>query len=189
MSWMFSKTGATTIDISTFDTSNVTNMSNMLRSYEPGESGVTPSVHTIYVGDKFTTANVTSSTYIFRTQSILVGGAGTASATSGNGDKIIFARLDDPDNGKPGYLSMKGARYIRYDKNGADGAEEMTSHYLTNSGSLKTNVFTNTGKTFAGWNTAADGSGDEYTDGQLMSDLVESKEPLTLYAQWLGEGF
>lgn len=189
MSWMFSKTGATTIDISTFDTGNVTNMSNMLRSYEPGENGITPSVHTIYVGDKFTTANVASSAYIFRTQSILVGGAGTASATSGNGDKFIFARIDDPDNGKPGYLSMKGARYVRYNKNGADGTEEMASHYLTNSGSLKTNIFTNTGKTFAGWNTAADGSGDEYTDGQLMSDLVESKEPLTLYAQWLGEGF
>ena len=60
----------------------------------------------------------------------------------------------------------------------------MTSHYLTNTGSLKTNTFTNTGKTFAGWNTKADGSGASYSDGQLMSDIVESKEPLTLYAQW-----
>ena len=43
---------------------------------------------------------------------------------------------------------------------------------------------TKNGYTFVGWNTEADGSGTSYTDEQLMSDIEESKTPLTLYAQW-----
>ena len=49
---------------------------------------------------------------------------------------------------------------------------------------LKSNTYTKTGSTFVGWNTASDGSGDSYTDGQLMNTLEASKTPLTLYAQW-----
>lgn len=35
---------------------------------------------------------------------------------------------------------------------------------------------------FVGWNTAADGSGESYSDGELLP----LKDDLTLYAQWLG---
>ena len=81
---------------------------------------------------------------------------------------------------------LKNARYIRYNGNGADGGEDMTSHYLTttNTGNLKTNTYTKTGSVFMGWNTEPDGSGVSYTDGQLMNTLEASKTPLTLYAQW-----
>ena len=62
----------------------------------------------------------------------------------------------------------------------------MTSHYLstTTPGNLKTNTYTKTGQTFKEWNTASDGSGNSYTDGQLMNSLEASKTPLTLYAIW-----
>ena len=41
-------------------------------------------------------------------------------------------------------------------------------------------MFAREGFTFAGWNTAADGTGTAYTDGQQITIT----EPLTLYAQW-----
>ena len=116
--------------------------------------------------------------------------------TGQNGTKVSdhgvknyeYYRIDDPDNGKPGYFWKRNSQYIRYNGNGADNSEyeTMTSHYLDNTGSLKPNAFVRDGYTFAGWNTKADGSGDSYTDEQLMSNIVEAETttPLTLYAQW-----
>ena len=45
---------------------------------------------------------------------------------------------------------------------------------------LKANTFTREGYKFLNWNTAADGTGDSYTD----SATVNLTEDLTLYAQW-----
>ena len=42
------------------------------------------------------------------------------------------------------------------------------------------NPFTNPGYTFEGWNTAADGAGTSYSDGETVRNLVG----VTLYAQW-----
>ncbi|MCR5743281.1 MAG: leucine-rich repeat protein [Lachnospiraceae bacterium] len=47
---------------------------------------------------------------------------------------------------------------------------------------LYENCFERYGYTFAGWNTAADGSGTAYADGASISGLTG--ENLTLYAQW-----
>ena len=44
------------------------------------------------------------------------------------------------------------------------------------------------GKAFAGWNTAADGSGTSYADGASVKDLATAGESVTLYAQWVDEG-
>ena len=47
------------------------------------------------------------------------------------------------------------------------------------------NGFTKTGHSFAGWNTAADGSGDPYQIAAEVSNLTsESGATFTLYAQW-----
>ncbi len=40
------------------------------------------------------------------------------------------------------------------------------------------------GKVFAGWNTAANGSGTAYTDQQQVTNLAADGATLTLYAQW-----
>lgn len=173
MSFMFNSIKCNSLDISNFDTSNVTSYQDMFSNTSP--------LKTVYASESFN-----PKTYNMRTFEIsgVKGGAGTTWA----GSRMLaqYAQIDDPDNGKPGYFSIKGAQYIRYDGNGADNSEyeTMTSHYLTNTGSLKANAFVRDGYTFAGWNTEADGSGTSYTDEQLMSDLVESKTPLTLYAQW-----
>ncbi len=46
---------------------------------------------------------------------------------------------------------------------------------------LATNSFTREYYSFAGWNTAANGSGNAYTDGQYINNLTAD---LKLYAQW-----
>ena len=47
---------------------------------------------------------------------------------------------------------------------------------------LTTNTFTRTGFTFAGWNTAADGTGTAYADGASYPFAADA----TMYAQWRG---
>ncbi len=50
---------------------------------------------------------------------------------------------------------------------------------------LSTNAFTApAGYSFAGWNTAQDGTGTWYDDGQSVTDLATAGNAITLYAQW-----
>ena len=50
---------------------------------------------------------------------------------------------------------------------------------------LNSNTFTApNGYYFAGWNTAQDGSGTTYTDGQSVTDLTTTGNTITLYAIW-----
>ena len=72
---------------------------------------------------------------------------------------------------------------ITYDANGGTGT--MSPNPQTGSGSsvtLTANTFTNAGKTFTGWNTAANGSGNSYSDGQTIS--LTGNLTTTLFAQW-----
>ena len=50
---------------------------------------------------------------------------------------------------------------------------------------LTSNGFTApTGYYFAGWNTAQDGSGTQYANGQQVTDLTTAGNTITLYAMW-----
>ena len=50
---------------------------------------------------------------------------------------------------------------------------------------LTSNGFTApSGYYFAGWNTAQDGSGTQYTNGQQVTDLTTAGSSITLYAMW-----
>lgn len=49
------------------------------------------------------------------------------------------------------------------------------------SANLNTNTFTRTNYTFAGWNTAADGSGTAYANN---ASFTMETDGITLYAQW-----
>lgn len=50
---------------------------------------------------------------------------------------------------------------------------------------LNTNTYTApSGYTFLEWNTAQDGTGTSYTDGQSVTDLTTPGQSITLYAQW-----
>ena len=79
---------------------------------------------------------------------------------------------------------------VHFDANATNGIdvtgtmEDMNFTY-GQAQNLTTNDFERTGYTFDGWNTAADGSGDAYTDGQNVNNLTNVLNGLvTLYAQW-----
>lgn len=71
---------------------------------------------------------------------------------------------------------------VHFKNNGGSGiiADEIYQNNETKA--LTANVFTRTGYTFIGWNTAADGSGTVYTDKQTLTG--QAGQELTLYAQW-----
>ena len=59
---------------------------------------------------------------------------------------------------------------------------ELNSNTTT---TLPTNTYKRTGYAFAGWNTAMDGSGTSFKDGDSINGLIDSEnEEVRLYAQW-----
>ncbi len=67
---------------------------------------------------------------------------------------------------------------VTFNANGGTGA--MADQAASASSPLTTNVFTRSGYTFAGWNTAVNGSGTAYADGASYPFTANT----TLYAQW-----
>jgi len=107
MSLMFQDCNSlTSLDLSSFNTSNVHNMSYMFNCKK---------LITICVSNNFVTDNVSSSGEMFTSNTELVGGYGTKY----NIDKTNkeYARLDDPNNDKPGYFSAKRTFNINYADN------------------------------------------------------------------------
>ena len=96
MGSMFYMSKATVLDVSNFDTSNVTNMNQMFYWC--------PNLTTVYVGNKFITDKVSSSTKMFTNSTKLVGGAGTV-YNSSYVDKT-YARVDGGTS-SPGYFTLK----------------------------------------------------------------------------------
>lgn len=95
MSWMFFEcTSLTSLDLSDFDTGNVTDMSVMFDSADK--------LTTIYVGEKWSTANVSESDYMFNDCTSLVGEKGTTYNSNKIGKE--YAHVDG-DQSNPGYLS------------------------------------------------------------------------------------
>ena len=69
-------------------------------------------------------------------------------------------------------------RTVTFDSNGGEGTMKPQKFEVGYETALNQNGFTRVGYTFAGWNKAADGSGDEVADLNGISDDI------TLYAQW-----
>ena len=76
---------------------------------------------------------------------------------------------------------------VAFDKNSESATGEMTDQSFTYDAAqaLTTNAFTWESHSFTGWNTASDGSGNSYTNGQSVSNLTTTDgATVTLYAQW-----
>ena len=69
---------------------------------------------------------------------------------------------------------------VTFDANGGTGSMSNQSANYNGATNLTANAFTKTGHTFAGWNTAANGSGTSYAD-QASYPFTAN---VTLYAQW-----
>jgi uncharacterized repeat protein (TIGR02543 family) len=75
--------------------------------------------------------------------------------------------------------NLAANKIVTYAPNGGSG--NMGSQGASTTTALNANTLTRTGFTFAGWNTAIDGSGTPYAD---RSDYSFASD-LTLYAQWI----
>ena len=99
MASMFQEsTNLSNLDLSSFNTEKVENMHGMFN----GCFALT----TVYVGNHWNTSFVTSSDFMFDSCTYLRGGNGTLYNESNPQDKT-YARIDDPDNGQPGYFTAK----------------------------------------------------------------------------------
>lgn len=69
---------------------------------------------------------------------------------------------------------------VVFDANGGSGSMSNQSITSGTATTLTSNAFSRTGYSFTGWNTAANGSGTSYTNGQSVTITAG----MTLYAQW-----
>ena len=92
------------------------------------------------------------------------------------GDRAIY-----PFNG-PATLYAQWIPIVSFSGNGSTGGT-MSAETANIPTALLLNIFTRTGYTFAGWNTAANGSGNSYSDAVSYPFSA----PATLYAQWTAE--
>jgi len=72
---------------------------------------------------------------------------------------------------------------VTFNSNGGTGS--MSNQTSASPANLTANTFTNSGYTFSGWNTVADGSGTAYADGANYNFSAD----MTLYAQWAAAPF
>ena len=98
MSGMFQRLSLTSLDLSSFNTSQVTGMFAMFSR--------SSNLRTVYVGNGWSTAAVTNSTYMFNDCVSLVGGQGTTYNASNPMDKT-YAHIDGGTS-NPGYFTAKG---------------------------------------------------------------------------------
>ena len=96
----------------------------------------------------------------------------TGTAGSKAGDIYVYA------NGK---WALRGNEItITFDPNGGAGSMEPMSVNPGVGNKLTGNTFTRENYTFTGWNTAKDGTGKTYADGETVNFSADT----TLYAQW-----
>lgn len=93
----------------------------------------------------------------------------------------LFVALNPGWGGAGGSVAsfrIEAAHTVTFRGNGGSGV--MADQRSLGAASLVANRFTRAGYTFTGWNTAADGSGTAYGEGQTYPFTSE----VTLYAQW-----
>ena len=78
---------------------------------------------------------------------------------------------------------------VKYDSNGGEGTMDDQSRIYDDKIALTENAFTFEGKTFNGWNTAADGSGTPYANEEVNNISSKDGDIVTLYAQWTIDTF
>ena len=85
---------------------------------------------------------------------------------------------------------IRQAYTVVFDKNSQPNTSEISGTMenqvidIDQNAELSINAFEREGYDFKGWNTKADGSGNSYTDKQVVNNLAANGETITLYAQW-----
>lgn len=161
----------TTLDVSHFNTSKVTNMQQMFYGCL--------SLTTILISPKWTTQNVQSGEKMFDSSSLLP-----------NYDSAVTDK-SKAYAGEGGYMTFNPKFNVPYtvhfEKNNSIVTGNMNNESFSagEKKALDKNMFNDTtGRyTFMSWNTKADGSGQSFTDEQVVQYLTTDAS-ITLYAQW-----
>lgn len=90
------------LNLSNFNTKNVKNMNRMFAKY----MGTEDMLEKIYVNNDFDISNLISANHPFDERKKLRGGKGSFLVDPRDADKT-WLRIDDPDNGRPGYFTRK----------------------------------------------------------------------------------
>lgn len=107
-------------------------------------------------------------------------------------DGSYHTRLSPLDYGDKEYTAGWAANTyaIHYDANGGQGNMADSQATYDTAGKLSLNKYTYSGKSFAGWNTRADGSGTFYGQQEKVLNLTAAaKGSITLYAQWTSHSY
>ncbi|CAN2226040.1 Listeria/Bacterioides repeat [Candidatus Nanopelagicaceae bacterium] len=142
-------------------------------------------------------ANVTSDSYTSGGSAIALPGAGTLSRSgytfggwnttaAGTGDNYLEAASFTTAINVTLYAKWTPVVYsITYDGNTSDGGSAPTTGAYTTGQALPytvlTNTFSKTSNIFGGWNTAANGTGTNYSSGTTFTTLTN----VVLYALWI----
>lgn len=127
--------------------------------------------------------------------------AQTASQTDIDETVAVYFGINVADNVAVGKYKMANDSAIQYQMTMDPSCTSYTVSFDANGGSgttmepqrievgeataLVANTYSApSGKVFAGWNTAADGSGTSYVNGEAVTDLTAAMTTITLYAQW-----
>ena len=79
----------------------------------------------------------------------------------------------------------KNAYVVDFDPNGGEGSMEHQIFEIDEERALHKNDFTRAGYYFQTWNTELNGTGTPYTDEEVVKNLAQKGDTITLYAQWI----
>jgi len=128
--------------------------------------------------------SLTRTGYIFQ-------GWNTAADGTGS-DRATGSTFTMPSSDVTLYAQWTAESYtVSFDSNGGSGSASDASVTFGSAASLPTSTaFTRSGYTFSGWNTAADGTGTQYSNGDTWTtDLGANGATDTLYAKWIAESY
>ena len=195
--WTYASDGTGTV--LTSGTTYTTATSNMIfyAKWVANTYSVTYNVNNGIGNAQRSSANVTSDSYTSGGSAITLPGGGALSRSgytfggwnttaAGNGDNYLEAASFTTATDTTLYAKWIPVVYsITYDGNTSDGGSAPTTGGYTTGQALPytvlTNTFTKTSNVFGGWNTAADGTGNNFSPGTAITTLTD----IVLYATWI----
>lgn len=92
----------------------------------------------------------------------------------------VATQAQTPSNGLVLASTLYSNHTVQFDANATDATGSMSNQIASTTTALSSNQYSRPGYTFAGWNTAADGTGTAYSNSANYDFNVD----LTLFAQW-----
>ncbi len=127
----------------------------------------------------------TKDDYVFEEWNTKSDGTGTSYA---NGETVTNLAANGEVVTLYAMWTPKSIYMVNYDANGGTGTVNEQQFIYGEQNNLQNNTFTKNNCKFIEWNTQADGNGDSYSSGQLVSNLTKNSN-ITLYAIWSRENY